>query len=427
MPPAQRWPASSRERVSFIADAARRAFVLHDVPNLAAAPALFVRRPWSVYVAADPPAHNVELHAVGVAETPRSDDRSALPVVRITVRRGEKPIALLLMTYHAAQWELRVEPGAQLAGILLSCHEPSVVRCPVPLGGILPLHGAPQISRFDPAGFGEDSGPQVLRRIRAVTGIELTSFQGQPYGARFTVPPYRDPALVREVIAAHRKALRAYRARTPDPFGCVDDPERTDDGTLPAQDDPSASEEPDEYDGPPYEGSVSVDQLRRDADTIIRQVAATGQPLLLLASGYGFAMLASYERYLGQLSSLDETRFDDWRQRLERARGEIGASAVAPVVGPSGWPCPPNLAWTPQAADDLRSALAEERDKSRLQYLLLAGAVPMDGPYAGYWCSTSALGWRTIFQKRDERIWIAYIRRGVKHIWGPLVEDPQSQ
>jgi hypothetical protein len=140
-------------------------------------------------------------------------------------------------------------------------------------------------------------------------------------------------------------------------------------------------------------------------------------------------MLASYERYLGQLSSLDETRFSDWNERLERAKREIADATVTAPADFAPWPSIGNAVWTRQAAENLTSLLASAGSSRRtmVRQLLLSGSIPMDGPYAGYWCSTSALGWRTIFQRRGDHLWIAYIRQGVKHIWGPLAESASSE
>ena len=650
MPHSRQSHSPSDDPTAFVAEAARRAFVLDEIPNLAAVPALFTRRLRSVYVAPDAPSGGVELHAVGIYEGRAGDGDapapSAPPAVRIAVRRSEHPVALFLMSYKAVRWEVRVDAHARLAGVFLSSAEPSLVRCAAPLAAIMPLSNAPQVYELDPRQFGENGGRAVLKRIRQATGRELTSFQGDYYGVRFTVPPYRDAALARAVIAAHGAGLRERTARAPAPFWLIDDahivrwggherpiavrpdikavtfcdadgrfygvsdhdlyaidaggalepiappahgwswlggvtydgkrrrlvvstfwhagahhlydpvagtwlaavdvgrtgggiralaydadrdvffavtsglfgaritsytadldplgdaphstavpfpegfspdwpvvqlavvgstlaivlstdptigservqrmergflvridsdevnlldmePQRPwatgaaavrtaadpDAAAAPAPGEPRDAEGSDKEDAAPYQGSVTVYELRRDANAIIRQVATTQQPLMILASGHGYAVLANYERYLGQLASLDEMQFADWSERLERAAREIADATVATPVR-CGWPTLANVVWTPQAAEDLESLVATlNPNRARIMHhFLFSGAVPMDGRYAGYGCSASPLGFRTVYQKRDDGLWIAYIRQGVKHLWGPLSE-----
>jgi hypothetical protein len=168
-----------------------------------------------------------------------------------------------------------------------------------------------------------------------------------------------------------------------------------------------------------YEGWITLADLRRDPRTIAEQVARTEAPLLVNHPRGLHTMLVSYYLYQGQLASLDEVLFPDWRERLARAEHEIAAERFAPSGPAIG---EPGFVWTEQAAGDY-AALGDD-DRRLLSALLHRspppGSCPMDGPFAG-WFASAIHTVRVIFRRRDAIVIVGYLRSGARHNVGRLV------
>ena len=161
------------QRAAFIAGAARRAFSLDPIADLSQVPELFDGRAESYYVAPALLRADVVLHAVGIHEP--ASDASA---VAVTVRADAGRTVLLLSAYQATSWDVRVEPGASLAGIYLVGHEPCEVRCGAPLRGVVPLTDVPIVHRFDTRDVDDQGARNFLRVVRERTQRPLATFQG---------------------------------------------------------------------------------------------------------------------------------------------------------------------------------------------------------------------------------------------------------
>lgn len=218
------------DRSRYVAEAARRAFVLDPQPNLLALSELLTEPlPSSLYISGDDASESApaELHAIGVYEATRPEgagekDPSVLRPVRIHVRKTDNPVMLFLMSYDPVRWEIDVAPDASLAAVSLSSHRPSAIRCNSDLHAVLPVMNGPHVHRLGPSEDGDAIDPeQLVEHIRTSTGLTLASFQGTYYGDAFTVPPFGDGALVREIIAEHRRSLRLHTSRPPGGFPLV--------------------------------------------------------------------------------------------------------------------------------------------------------------------------------------------------------------
>src|SRR4051812_19060974 len=108
------------ERAAFVADAARRAFVLDSIPNLSKVPELFREPPESIYVQPYLLRDDLVLHVIGIHE-PAARDQP----IRVAVDSAARRVVLLLSAYRAVVWDVQVEDGATLAGVYLVGHEPS--------------------------------------------------------------------------------------------------------------------------------------------------------------------------------------------------------------------------------------------------------------------------------------------------------------
>jgi len=231
-------PEVEQDRAVWVAEAARRSFVLAPTPDLRALPELFVDPcPRSIYVNPKDVTRiaAAELHAVGVYEGAPGEDGTTSSseggapgpesrTVQIRVCASAAPVVLFLMSYRSVLWEVEVDDDAILGAVFLSSYEPSAVRCAVPLVAVTSVAGGPHVYSLeaDEDGEGEDRDAADLGdAIRIATNLPLASFQGEYYGTSFTVPFCKDAALARRVIAEHGRRIAHHRARPPAPFHVI--------------------------------------------------------------------------------------------------------------------------------------------------------------------------------------------------------------
>jgi hypothetical protein len=205
-------PLYGAARASFVADAARRAFALDPIANLAAVPELFDGPVGtSIYVAPVAERPDLELHAVGLGDGERSREDPPTPV-RITVRAGAGRVALLLASPYAVRWEVHAERDVVVVGIFLVGDERSEARCNQPVRGIVPLANLPVVSRFDLRCDTRPARAACCAPCRAGTGRPLASFQG---GRRRRIRPFRRIATRAGAGGARRPCGGGPRAHAP--------------------------------------------------------------------------------------------------------------------------------------------------------------------------------------------------------------------
>jgi hypothetical protein len=76
-------------------------------------------------------SNNTAVQAVGIYEpggqTPTARNANTPWPVDVYVKPGSAPVVLVLSSYEAARWQIHVERGAKLEGVLYSGYEPSIV------------------------------------------------------------------------------------------------------------------------------------------------------------------------------------------------------------------------------------------------------------------------------------------------------------
>lgn len=128
---------------------------------------------------------DASIEAIGVYEAANSSrgagaqaQHSAGPV-SVVVRRGDKPIVLVLSSYEAVTWMLNVMPGAKLKAILLGGYKSSNV-----IGA-----GDTRVVRISGYAYKADSGGYgtLGTEVQRYTGRGIEKFQGLYGGSTFVV------------------------------------------------------------------------------------------------------------------------------------------------------------------------------------------------------------------------------------------------
>lgn len=100
--------------------------------------------------------------------------------VRLSVRKSNRPLVLVLSSYEPVQWDLRMEPGARLAAVLLSSYHDASVQG---AGSARVLKIGNTITYKQ-----GDEGFQALQgQVRRWTGKPISVFQGEYAGSSFSV------------------------------------------------------------------------------------------------------------------------------------------------------------------------------------------------------------------------------------------------
>jgi hypothetical protein len=130
-------------------------------------------------------AQDAQIEAIGVYESAaapptRPGQPSGRGPVHVLVRRAAKPIVLVLSSYETVDWQIRIEPGAQLKAVLLGGYEESSVSG---TGTLRTL----RIGRVYAYEQGSAELAQLQREIVRWAGRPIDTFQGAYKGGRFTV------------------------------------------------------------------------------------------------------------------------------------------------------------------------------------------------------------------------------------------------
>jgi len=129
-------------------------------------------------------AREAEVVAVGVYESTAGEHGPGKPrragPVTVNVKRGGKPIVLVLTSYEPVQWRIDPEFGARIAAVLLGGYHQSRVQ------------GAGNAKQLDIGRvYAYQQGGEGYRQLEAAvaryTGKRIHSFQGRYEGEVFTV------------------------------------------------------------------------------------------------------------------------------------------------------------------------------------------------------------------------------------------------
>lgn len=129
-------------------------------------------------------ARNGEVAAVGVYESTRGSHGIGKPSragpVKVQVRRGRKPVILVLTSYEPVQWQIEKDLGAQIAAVLVGGYHTSEVR------------GTDGVRQLDIGNvYAYEQGSEEYRKLEAAvarrTGLRIASFQGRYSGETFAV------------------------------------------------------------------------------------------------------------------------------------------------------------------------------------------------------------------------------------------------
>lgn len=129
---------------------------------------------------------NAHVEAVGVYQGTGtaggvSSDGRKMGVVDVRVRRGSAPTILVLSSYEPVQWKIAMDPGARLAGVLLSGYHPSRVTGADAVRVL-------QMGRTHAYQRGSSEYNALDRQVRSWTGGQgIQIFQGRYEGGSYTV------------------------------------------------------------------------------------------------------------------------------------------------------------------------------------------------------------------------------------------------
>ena len=126
---------------------------------------------------------DADIEAIGVYEgndASGPDRKRQTGSVAVKVRRGAKPLVLVLSSYESVRWVLEVEPGARLQAVLVFGYAPSTVQG---AGSVRMLMLGSQYA-YQP---GTPGYAALDREVRRQTGRNMSIFQGRYAGGSFSV------------------------------------------------------------------------------------------------------------------------------------------------------------------------------------------------------------------------------------------------
>lgn len=129
---------------------------------------------------------NAQVEAVGVYQGANSSgmissEGRKMGIVDVRVRRGSSPIILVLSSYEPVQWKVTLEPGAQLAGVLMSGYYQSQVTG---IGSVRVL----QMGRTHAYKRESHEYNALDRQVRSLTGGQgIGVFQGRYEGGSYSI------------------------------------------------------------------------------------------------------------------------------------------------------------------------------------------------------------------------------------------------
>ena len=125
-----------------------------------------------------------DLHTIGIyAQEASGDDR-----VYVTVKNTGRPMVIVLCSYMETQWNVTVEPGAEVRQLVASGWFEQEVVAPKEI----PVHivvgsGSRDAKYFWAYSWHTKEGRDVRKRVRELTDLDITTFQGFYNGSRHTI------------------------------------------------------------------------------------------------------------------------------------------------------------------------------------------------------------------------------------------------
>lgn len=125
-----------------------------------------------------------DLHTIGIyAQESSGDDR-----VYVTVKNTGRPMVIVLCSYMETQWNVTVEPGAEVRQLVASGWFEQEVVAPKEI----PVHivvgsGSRDAKYFWAYSWHTKEGRDVRKRVRELTDLEITTFQGFYNGSRHII------------------------------------------------------------------------------------------------------------------------------------------------------------------------------------------------------------------------------------------------
>ncbi|QEF96607.1 Tetratricopeptide repeat protein [Stieleria maiorica] len=130
-----------------------------------------------------------QMHVIGIysPEDHSTDDR-----VFVTVQPTGQPIVLVMSGYFGAQWNLEISPDADVRQVIVAGYfEHGVVGIPESIPTeVITYFPAADKSRKDyfwAYAWHTQNGRELRARLKDITGLDITTFQGQYSGKRFVV------------------------------------------------------------------------------------------------------------------------------------------------------------------------------------------------------------------------------------------------
>lgn len=125
-----------------------------------------------------------DLHTIGIyAQESSGDDR-----VYVTVKNTGRPMVVVLCSYMETQWNVTIEPGAEVRQLIASGWFEQEIVAPEEI----PVHivvgsGSGDAKYFWAYSWHTKEGRDVRKRVRELTDLEITTFQGFYNGSRHTI------------------------------------------------------------------------------------------------------------------------------------------------------------------------------------------------------------------------------------------------
>lgn len=125
-----------------------------------------------------------DLHTIGIyAQESSGDDR-----VYVTVKNTGRPMVIVLCSYMETQWNVTIEPGAEVRQLIASGWFEQEVVAPREI----PVHivvgsGSRDAKYFWAYSWHTKEGRDVRKRVRELTDLDITTFQGFYNGSRHII------------------------------------------------------------------------------------------------------------------------------------------------------------------------------------------------------------------------------------------------
>ncbi|MCA9048122.1 MAG: hypothetical protein KDA89_05305, partial [Planctomycetaceae bacterium] len=134
-----------------------------------------------------------EMHVVGMY-MPKDNNRDDR--VYVDVKPTGKPIVLVLTGYFGAEWHLNIDPNADVRQIIVPGYYKHELAEPTPDVPIAMLTYFPKADKsnrnfFWAYAWNTSEGRELRRKLKELTGLEVTTFQGVYAATRFVVDGQR--------------------------------------------------------------------------------------------------------------------------------------------------------------------------------------------------------------------------------------------